>query len=108
MKRLHCTSELGCCLIGNNDWVFAVPNIGGDGTTKISIFDKEDKEFSEYEKKHNLKFISSAHGTFNIYSHDIARPWSNDEVVIATLSGSYGVYQGKMEVVFVSWNRKRF
>ena len=103
MKRLYCDSDIGSCLIGNKDWTFAVPNMGGDGTTKISIFGVDGKEFREYEKKHKLEFVSSAQGTFNIYSYDCAFPNCKDEDVIWTLNGRYGVYSGRMEVVFVKW-----
>ena len=48
VKRLYCDSDIGSCLIGNKDWTFAVPNMGGDGTTKISIFGVDGKEFREY------------------------------------------------------------
>ena len=103
MIRLYCESDIGSCLIGNKDWTFAVPNIGGDGTTTITIFDTDNKEFWEYKKKRNLNFISSVQGTFNIYNYDCAYHDCNDEDVIVTLSGRYGVYQGEWEVVFVKW-----
>lgn len=104
MKKLTCDSDIGSCLIGNKDWTFAVPNIGGDGTTEILIFDKVGEELYEYEKEHNLKFISSVQGTFNIYSYDCAFTNNcNEEDVIATLSGRYGVYQGHWKVAFVKW-----
>ena len=106
MKRLYCSSDIGSCLIGNKDWTFAVPNMGGDGTTKIAISDnyrKNSEEFFEYEKKHDLQFISSVQGTFHIYSYDCAYRDCKDEDVIATLSGRYAVYRGYMEVVFVKW-----
>ena len=100
MKVLYCSSDIGSCLIGNKDWTFAVPNIGGDGTTKILIFDKnEEKEFLEYKKK--LNFISSVQGTFNIYNYDCAYHNCYDEDIIDTLSGRYGVYQGNYKVAFV-------
>lgn len=103
MKRLYCDSDIGSCLIGNKDWTFAVPNIGGDGETKIGIFQNNGAEFRKYKEKHNLEFISSAQGTFNIYSYDCAFHDCKDEDIIATLSGRYGVYKGEMEVVFVKW-----
>lgn len=103
MKRLYCDSDIGSCLIGNKDWTFAVPNIGGDGTTTISIFDGDTEEFRQYEQSHNLRFISSVQGTFNIYSYDCAYRFCNDEDVIGTLNGRYGVYQGHMKVAFVKW-----
>ena len=102
MKKLYCSSDIGSCLIGNKDWTFAVPNIGGDGRTKIIIFNKDGKEFAEYSKNHKLNFISSVQGTFNIYSYDCAFSEPEDEV-IATLTGRYGVYNSYMTVVFVKW-----
>lgn len=103
MKKLHCSSDIGSCLIGNKDWTFAVPNIGGDGTTEIAIFEKDGAEFAKYEKANDLKFISSVHGTFNIYNYDCAFPACDEADVIATLSGRYGVYQGFYKVAFVKW-----
>ena len=103
MTKLYCDSDIGSCLIGNKDWTFAVPNIGGDGETTISIFDSDDEEFIKYHKQNKLKFISSAQGTFNIYSYDCAFRGCKNEDVIATLSGRYGVYQGDWEVAFVKW-----
>ena len=102
MKKLSCMSDIGSCLIGNKDWTFAVPNIGGDGVTSITIFESDSEEFRKYEEEHNLKFISSVQGTFNIYSYDCAFD-CRDEDVIETLSGRYGVYQGNWEVAFVKW-----
>lgn len=101
MKVLYCDSDIGSCLIGNKDWTFAVPNIGGDGETAILIFDKDDEEFTEYKKRNNLRFISSVQGTFNIYSYDCAFEDCNDEDIIETLTGRYGVYQGHYKVAFV-------
>ena len=44
MKEYYGDSDIGAVLIGNHDWTFAVPNIGGDGTTKILVFDNEGEE----------------------------------------------------------------
>ncbi len=101
MKRFYCDSDIGGCLIGNKDWTFVVPNIGGDGRTKISIFNEDEAEFGKYVKENNLIFISSAQGTFNIYSYDCAfQDYCKEEDVVASLSGRYQVYRGKKEVVF--------
>lgn len=102
MKKLYCYSDIGSCLIGDKNWTFAVPNIGGDGRTKIIIFNKDGDEFKKYSKNHKLNFISSVQGTFNIYSYDCAFSEPEDEV-IATLTGRYGVYNSYMTVVFVKW-----
>ena len=102
MKELYCYSDIGSCLIGDKNCTFAVPNIGGDGRTKIIIFNKDGDEFKKYSKNHKLNFISSVQGTFNIYSYDCAFSEPEDEV-IATLTGRYGVYNSYMTVVFVKW-----
>ena len=102
MKELKCISDIGSVLVGNKDWSFAIPNIGGDGITIIVIFENCN-EFRKYEENNSLKFISSIQGTFNIYIHDCAFECRNDDV-IETLSGRYGVYQGEMKVAFVKWN----
>ena len=103
MKRLKCDSDIGSCLIGNKYWTFAIPNRGGDGTTYISIFKGENSEFRQYKIKHELVFISSVQGTFNIYSYDCAFTDNLEDYILITLSGRYGVYQGNWEVVFVKW-----
>ena len=103
MKKLTCDSDIGSCLIGNKDWTFAVPNFGGDGTTEIYIFDREEKSFYDFEKKHDLKFISSVQGLFNIYNYDCAFPECDDNDIILTLNGRYGIYRGSWKVVFVKW-----
>ena len=110
MKELYCYSDIGSCLIGDKNWTFAVPNIGGDGRTKIITFNKDGKEFAEYCKNHKLNFISSVQGTFNIYSYDCAFVYFDDcaitepnDEVIETLTGRYGVYNSYMTVVFVKW-----
>lgn len=103
MEIFYCESDIGSVLIGNNDWTFAVPNIGGDGTTRVCIFEKEDDMFLQYHKRKDIKFISSVQGTFNIYGYDCAFVHCLDEEIVATLSGRYGVFQGEWEVVFVKW-----
>lgn len=102
MKTYWGASDIGSVLIGNKDWTFAVPNIGGDGATKILVFEKDVKEFANYQKENNLHFISSVQGTFNIFSYDCAFETEQEDVLL-TLSGRYGVYNGEMKVAFVKW-----
>lgn len=101
MKKLYCDSDIGSCLIGNKDWTYAVPNIGGDGKTKIFIFEKNGEEFKRICEENNLEFLYSAQGTFNIYSYDCAFPECKDENIIATLSGKYQIFRGEWLVVFL-------
>lgn len=104
MKKYYGDSDIGSVLIGNNDWTFAVPNVGGDGTTKILVFDKEGEEFKNSQKDDNLKFISSVQGEFNIYSYDCAYHHIDEAEILTTLKGRYGVYSGDWTVAFVRWN----
>lgn len=102
MEKFSCGSDIGSVLIGNKDWTYAVPNFGGDGTTKVLIFDEDGKEFADYRKSHELEFLSSVQGTFNIYCDDCSFD-TPDEDIVTTLTGRYGVYRGQHKVVFVKW-----
>ena len=101
MNIFYGTSDIGSVLIGNDDWTFAVPNIGGDGITQILVFDS-DEEYKEYAKV-KLKFISSVQGNFNIYNYDCAYHNTKNATILTTLNGRYGIYQGEWLVVFVKW-----
>lgn len=103
MKRIFCSSDIGAVLVGNKDWSFAIPNRGGDGETEVLIFDGNDE--AEFCKKYeDTQFLSSIQGTFNIYNHDCAfNSGCNDEDVVETLSGRYGVFVGEYKVAFVKW-----
>ena len=101
MKELYCYSDIGSCLVGDEKWSFAVPNIGGDGITKIYIFDDRD-EFRKYESEHHINFISTIQGTFNIFMDDTGYK-DEDVEIIETLTGRYAVYNGFYKVIFVKW-----
>lgn len=109
MKHFKTNSDIGSVLIGNEDWTFAVHNIGGDGTTDVYIFDsdeyRETKMINGMKKNNdNFKYVSSAQGKFGIYSYDCA--FSNKENLknpIEIIEGRYGIYSGEWCVVFVKW-----
>lgn len=107
MKKMYCESDIGSVLIGDGNWTFAVPNIGGDGTTEIKIYES-DQEFNADSWCKNMKFISSAQGRFGIYDYDCAyRELLSGKITIENamfvLNGRYGVYQGHYKVAFVKW-----
>lgn len=69
MKEFIGVSDIGSVLIGDENWTFAVKNIGGDGITKIRIFESSE-EFEQDEWKEEMQYISSAEGIFGIYEYD--------------------------------------
>ena len=108
MKKFNCSSDIGAVLIGNQGWTFAVPNIGGDGTTKVRVYDSAAEFANDKVWTKGMKFISSAQGTFTIFDYDCAyHELLNGDIAegdgLCTLKGRYGVYQGQMKVAFVKW-----
>lgn len=103
MKRYSCDSDIGSVLIGDENWTFAVPNIGGDGTTEIVVFDSpEEYNASDWRK---LTFLSSVQGRFGIFDYDCAFTLKslNIDDAMVILKGRYGVYHGFYKVAFVRW-----
>lgn len=101
LSQFNCCSDIGSVLVGNKEVRFALPNIGGDGTTKLFVFD-DDMSFRTHAVSNIVDFVTSIEGKFNVFSYDCSR--GNDEDVIATLEGRYGVYRGEWIVVLVKRN----
>lgn len=116
MKHFKTDSDIGCVLIGNEEWTWAVPNIGGDGETDVFISEKEDIKFKkenynnrnyivdENKCKHWIDYISTVQGKVGIYNYDCA--FSDKEALknpIEILEGRYAVYNSERCVVFVKW-----
>ena len=101
MKELTCYSDAGGCLIGNKNKVMLVPNIGGDGKTKVSIYDSY-SEFYSHRKHDKLNLLYGIEGKINIYEYDcmIDAPWFTNNI-IETIDGEFMVFQGFKEVIFV-------
>lgn len=107
MKKLMCSCDIGSVLIGDERWSFAVPNIGGDGTTEVRIYES-DKEFAKDCWAKDMEFISSAQGKFGIYGydcdyHELLRGSMTLDDARCVLNGRYGVYRGEYKVAFVKW-----
>ena len=107
MKKFWCDCDIGSVLIGDENWTFAVPSIGGDGKTEIRVFNSE-KEFAKSAWREKMNFISSVQGRFGIYDYDCAyqdlhagKLTIDDAMTI--LEGRYGVYNGFYKVAFVKW-----
>jgi len=100
MKTYYCDSDIGSVLVGNKEMQFALPNIGGDGTTKLIVC-----SMSEYENKVSRpddEFVTSINGKFNVFSYDCSN--GDDEDVIATLEGRFGVYRNSWKVILERWD----
>ena len=102
MQRFECISDIGSILVGNEEFGVALPNIGGDGLTILTIYDTEAEcDLDCKLRKTSLRFITCLEGTFNIYNYDCSTRKKED--IIATISGRYGIWQGNMEVALVKW-----
>lgn len=117
MKHFKTNSDIGAVLVGNTAWTFAVPNMGGDGTTDVFIGTKEEiqkERYTQYHSedfikgsngiRHNIVFISSVQGKFGIYENDC--DYTDQKALknpIEVLEGRYGVYRGEMCVAFIKW-----
>lgn len=97
MKRYCCASDIGSVLVGNEQVQFALPNIGGDGMTELVIC--ENNEEYESVRKDKDVFVTVIKGSFNVFGYDCSN--GNEEDVIATLDGYYGVYQNFYKVILV-------
>ena len=100
MKTYECYSDIGSVLVGNKEVRFALPNIGGDGMTMLYVFDDDPSFYSHIISK-KVKFVTTIEGRFNAFSYDCSN--GNDEDIVTTLEGRYGVYQGEWTVVLVKW-----
>jgi len=118
VKIYNCDSDIGSVLVGNKDFLVALPNKGGDGTTTLVIIEKDKrdkdivsliKESGKYqgpyctveEAWNNKSFIQSIKGKFNIYSYDCSK--GNDEDIVDTIEGRYGVYSSQWMVILERW-----
>lgn len=107
MKEFVCDCDIGSVLIGDENWTFAIPNIGGDGETEIRVYESN-KEWFEGDWHNGMTFISSVQGRFGIYEYDCAyhellRGKMTIEDAMLVLHGRYGVYNGYYKVAFVKW-----
>lgn len=107
MKRFVCDSDIGSVLIGNEDWTFAVPNIGGDGETKVRIYGS-DTAFAKDAWSNGMEFVSSAQGEFGIFRYDcdfeeLRKGNMTISDAVCVLKGRYGIYRGRYKVAFVKW-----
>ena len=96
MKAYCCISDIGSVLVGNETVRFALPNIGGDGETILTIYDKTESVPA------NARFVTCIEGTFNVFNYDCSK--GNPEDVIETLEGRYGVWQADYAVILQKWD----
>jgi hypothetical protein len=95
MKQFKTYSDIGSVLVGNDNFSVALQNGYGDGETLVRVYEIGEKV------PDGAKFNTSVQGTFNIYNYDCSD--RNEEDVVATLSGRFGVYYGYSSVFFEKW-----
>lgn len=100
MKEFKCDSDIGSVLVGNEQVQFALPNIGGDGTTILLIYDSA-SEYDKIRKERHDKFVTCIQGNFNVFKYDCSD--GDKEDVVTTLQGRYGVYNNYYTVILVRW-----
>lgn len=109
MNKFYGDCDIGSVLIGDENWTFAVPNIGGDGTTEIRVYESvQEFRADKWYRSEEMEFISSVQGRFGVYSYDCmydelrsGKATIDDAMTI--LNGRYGVYNGDYKVAFVKW-----
>lgn len=88
-------SDIGSVLVGNKQFAVALTNGHGDGETLVRVYELGNRV------PDGLKFNTSIEGTFNVYNYDCSK--RNEEDIVATLSGRFGVYYGYGSVYFEKW-----
>lgn len=81
-QKIYTASDRACLKIGNESFQIDIPNGGGDGTTIVYVFDKENIFDDSLFKNLHV----TIRGKFGIYDYDCGNR------ICATLSGSYYVY----------------
>lgn len=84
-------SDIGSLTVGNRNFRYNIPNLYGDGTNTIYIFDNK-------INLECLNFLTTISGKFNIYEYDCG----ND--VAKKLNGVYAIYRIEKIFAFVKWN----
>ena len=95
VKELKSYADAGSVLVGTKDFGVLIDNGYGDGESNIIIGTQQ--ELSMFDKK----FLTIIKGNFNIYNYDCCKR-EEDEILI-TLSGRYGVYNNNGTVYFEEW-----
>lgn len=101
MKAYYCSSDVGSVLVGNEKFRICLPNIGGDGETRLLIFDTR-KEFEDSSYPEYFKYTTHIEGNFNVYNYDCSR--GDEKDILLELCGKYGVYRGNYTVALVAEN----
>lgn len=97
MKEFITYSDIGSALVGNKEFAVTLENGYGDGETLVRVY-----KIGE-EVPYGAKFNTRIEGTFNIYNYDCSE--RNEEDIVATLSGAFGVFYGRGSVYFKKWEK---
>lgn len=92
MKEFNYSAEGGSLMLGTEAFKAHYSNYYGDGTFTVYI----DENGNDPD---NWKFVDSVEGQFNVYDWD-----TNDAEILTTLSGRYGIYCKRGNMLLVKWN----
>lgn len=98
MEKFTTYSDRGSVLVGTPKVRFCLPDIGGDGSIEVEIYDKVNNQETVPP---NYKFVTVIEGEFNVYSYDCSD--GSKEDIVATLRGRYGVYRDWFAVALEKW-----
>ena len=92
MKEFNYSAEGGSLMLGTEAFKAHYSNYYGDGTFTVYI----DENGNDPD---NWKFVDSVEGQFKVYDWD-----TNDAEILTTLSGRYGIYCKRGNMLLVKWN----
>lgn len=92
MKKFNYSAEGGSLMLGTEAFKAHYSNYYGDGTFTVYINENDNVP-------DNWKFVDSVEGQFNVYDWD-----TNDAEILTTLSGRYGIYCKRGNMLLVKWN----
>ena len=105
MKKYECDG--GSILIGTRDSATSFPNGYGDGCFSVSIVKTDEQKKKFYQKHNKWEWVGAVQGDcINVYSYDCLHgdELEDEENILYTLSGRYGVYCNNGKITLEKWN----
>ena len=103
MKKYSCDG--GTIMIGTKESHVCLPNGYGDGCHSVRVI-KRDDDRKKFSKECGWTWLGTVSGEkFNVYSYDCLHgdEFTDKDNILYTLSGRYGVYHKKGNIVLEKW-----